>query len=62
LLKRYCESRLQWHVHLPDLNMPPHLALEKLAALIQELDQVVLRIYTVIVEKNKVPLDTETQG
>ena len=42
LLKRYCESRPQWHVHLPDLNMPPHLALEKLAALIQELDQVVL--------------------
>lgn len=26
LLKRYCESRPQWHVHLPDLNMPPHLA------------------------------------
>ncbi len=42
LLKRYCESRPQWYVHLPDLNMPPHLALEKLAALIQELDQVVL--------------------
>ena len=42
LLKHYCEAHSGWQVHLPDLNMPPHLALEKLTALIQELDQVVL--------------------
>lgn len=41
-LKQYCESHSAWQVHVPDLNMPPHLALEKIEALAQSLDQVVL--------------------
>lgn len=42
LLEQYCAKYLDIQVHLPDLNMPPMAAIQKISKLIQSMDQVAL--------------------
>ena len=41
-IKDYCQQQGNVQVHLPDLNMPPEQTMAHLAAMIENLDQVVL--------------------
>jgi Predicted esterase len=40
LLEQYCAKYPDIQVHLPDLNMPPIAAIQKISKLIQSMDQV----------------------
>ena len=42
LLEQYCAKYPDIQVHLPDLNMPPMAAIQKISKLIQSMDQVAL--------------------
>ncbi|WP_286713964.1 YqiA/YcfP family alpha/beta fold hydrolase [Acinetobacter sp. UBA2581] len=42
LLEQYCTKYPDIQVHLPDLNMPPMAAIQKISKLIQSMDQVAL--------------------
>ncbi len=41
-LKNYCQENTSHHVHLPDLNLHPQHAMQKVSDLIEQLDQVAL--------------------
>lgn len=41
-IKDYCQQQAHLQVHLPDLNMPPEQTMAHVAAMIENLDQVVL--------------------